>query len=94
MFDRRDWRLSQLVNEGIEATNVVWTQSAVENLGSGYYRAAFDNPPDGRYLSFFIKMSFEGPEGRTYYFTTEANIIPNTWPYEDCHELGCTGWLV
>jgi len=91
--NRRDWRMSFLSDSGIQPSNIVWTQSAVENLGSGYYQAAFDNPTTG-YLSFFIKMTFAGPEGRTYYFTTEANIIPNTWPYEDCVGLGCTGGLI
>jgi len=90
---RRDWRMAELGSTGIEPTNIVWTQSAVENLGSGYYRAAFDNPAEG-YLSFFIKMTFPGPEGGIFYFTTEANVIPETFPFEDCTGLGCTGGLV
>jgi len=92
--NRRDFRLSELGDTGVEATNITWTQSAVEDLGSGYYRATFDNPAEG-YLCFFIKMTFPGPEdNRVYYLTTEANIIPDTWPYEACEGLGCQGSLV
>jgi hypothetical protein len=27
-------------------------------------------------------------------FTTEVSIIPNTYPFEDCHGEGCRGKLV
>jgi len=92
--NRRDWRLSELGDTGVENTNITWTQSPVEDAGNGYYIAQFTNPTEG-YLSFFIKMTFPGPEDdRVYYLTTEANIIPATWPHEDCEGLGCQGALV
>ena len=41
-----------------------------------------------------LQMSYPGPEGRTYYFTTETAIIPDNFPHEDCQGMGCTGMLL
>jgi len=92
--NRRDWRMSKLGDNFVpEPSGVLWLQSAVEELGNGYYRAEFSNPPAG-YLAFFITMSFPGPEGRTYYFTTETAIVPDNFPFADCAGQGCNGMLV
>jgi len=91
---RRDFRAAMLdENANVVPTGIVWTESDVVDLGNGYYRATFDNPAQG-YLAFFIKATYTGPEGRVFTFTTEANIIPNNFPYEDCEGLACSGGLV
>jgi PhoPQ-activated pathogenicity-related protein len=92
--NRRDWRFAKLgENFQPEPSGVVWLESTPEDLGSGYYRAQFDNPDEG-YLAFFISMSYPGPEGRTYHFTTETAIIPDNFPHADCQGIGCTGMLL
>jgi len=91
--DRRDWRDYYLQGVIPVESGVVWTQSAAESLGNGYYRARFDIPAEG-YFAFFIKVVYDGPEGRDYFSTTEVAIIPNTFPHEDCSGRDCFGRLV
>jgi PhoPQ-activated pathogenicity-related protein len=92
--DRRDWRSTAMNSDGdFVDTNVIWLEKPVEDLGNNYYRVQHDNPPEG-YLAFFIKVGYPGPDGRVLYFTTEANIIPYTWPYADCSGSECQGTLV
>jgi len=90
--NRRDWRNMELRDFNVRETNITWTESPVEVLGNGYYRVAYENPEEG-FLAFFIKAVYPGPEGRTFIFTTEANVIPSTWPHEDCQGQGCFGRL-
>jgi len=39
-------------------------------------------------------MTFSGPDGTLFETTTETNIIPNTFPFPDCHMEACKGTLV
>lgn len=49
-----------------------------------------------------FQMTYAGPEGYQFYVTTEVNIIPDIFPYEDCHGtemcrgvlLWFTNWLI
>jgi hypothetical protein len=43
--------------------------------------------------SIMLQMKYEGPEGRDFWFTTEANIIPEYFPWPDCSGQNCTGIL-
>jgi PhoPQ-activated pathogenicity-related protein len=92
--DRRDFRLN-ILDESMNTvpSNIVWTESPVTDLGSGSYTVEFSNPPDG-YLAFFIKVRLPGPDGREYILSTEANIIPATFPYADCSGSQCQGMLL
>ncbi len=59
------------------------------------YRAAMLKPnPIGGWLGFFIQLSFKSIENSVIQVTTEANIVPETWPFEDCTLDGCRGTLV
>jgi PhoPQ-activated pathogenicity-related protein len=91
---RRDFRLSVLEGISVVPTNIQWIEYQVENLGNGAYRATFANPVNG-YLAFFIKVTFPwAEEGRTFTFSSEAIIIPNTFPFEECTGTDCRGILV
>jgi PhoPQ-activated pathogenicity-related protein len=92
--ERRDFRLHALDADGNESpTNIVWTEKAVTSLNNGVYTVDYENPATG-YLAFFIKVNLPGPEGRVYHLTSEANIIPATYPFPDCSGSGCYGTLV
>ncbi|KAJ8037105.1 Charged multivesicular body protein 6 [Holothuria leucospilota] len=43
---------------------------------------------------FFIEMMFEAPKGQYVAFTTEVNIVPDTFPSEHCEDWECKGTLV
>jgi PhoPQ-activated pathogenicity-related protein len=92
--NRRDFRLYQL-DETFNPvpSNVVWTESPVTDLGDGRYSVSFDSPASG-YLAFFIKIRLPGPDGREFVMSTEANIIPPSFPYADCSGSECQGTLI
>jgi len=43
---------------------------------------------------FFIQVDFPGPDSTLLQLTTETQIIPDTYPTDDCHGDGCAGKLV
>jgi len=43
---------------------------------------------------FLIEADFLGPQGTVLQLTTETQIIPNTYPSDDCHQATCAGSLV
>jgi len=92
--DRRDFRLYQL-DETFNPvpTNIVWTEDTVTDLGDGRYSIEHNTPETG-YLAFFIKVRLPGPDGREYILSTEANILPPSFPFADCSGSGCQGSLV
>ena len=57
------------------------------------YEIAYPKPLSG-WFGFFMQLSFPGVEGAESIVTTETNIIPETFPYEDCYREGCGGVLV
>ncbi|XP_062522445.1 autocrine proliferation repressor protein A-like [Corticium candelabrum] len=71
---------------------VLWFESSVTRQGSDYI-AERQNPKSG-WTAFFIEAVYPGPLGSELLFTTEVNIIPNTFPYPDCHGDVCCGGLV
>ncbi|XP_025076722.1 autocrine proliferation repressor protein A-like [Pomacea canaliculata] len=93
---RRDFRL--LVASEDDPTKptphpVVWHYTPVKALGNNTYLAEFDNPEEG-WLAFFIQMTFKGVADAVLEFTTEAQIIPDTFPFPDCVGPTCLGTLV
>lgn len=80
-----------------------------ERIGGRKYVAKMELPPEGQYTAFFIDVTYENsfelgsnwhpgffPKDRAgqMEFTTEVSIIPNTYPFDDCHGLDCYGTLV
>ncbi len=66
--------------------------------GKRTYRANVPPPGDGRYVAFFIDISYGKPKSdkdkdggffpkdlaMRLQFTTEVSVMPNTFPYEGC----------
>ncbi|CAM6022213.1 unnamed protein product [Sphagnum balticum] len=66
----------------------------VTSEGNLKYVATIPFPKEG-YGAFFVELRFKGPQATMpFIFTTEAIIVPNTFPFPDCHGTGCTGTLV
>jgi len=95
--ERRDFRLLKANTTDPFARPLVqpniWRQSDVQQVGPLKYRAEFDFPFFG-WKAFFIQMTFPGPNGTAIEFTTETNIIPDKFPFEDCVGHTCKGKLV
>ena len=78
--------------------------------GSLTWIAHRDPPSLGRWTAFFVDMQFDGPkydhqkshivrgwpvgEDGVFDFTTEVSIVPNTFPYPECHAEECFGTIV
>ena len=64
--------------------------------GEWYFTAQPKAPKEG-YMAFYLEAKFsrnvtEGP--RTFRTSTEMNIIPDGYPFEDCTLEDCRGTLV
>ena len=57
------------------------------------YSLTIVNPTIG-WLGFFIQANFPGPDGTALELTTNTQIIPDTYPTNDCHGDECRGTLV
>ncbi|CAH1257925.1 Hypp1928 [Branchiostoma lanceolatum] len=92
---RRDFRLiNQPPGEkGPQPHPVVWLPEDVKDMGNGTYVAEFDIPDVG-WLAFFIQATFPAPHGTALEFTTEVHIIPETFPFPECHGADCRGFIV
>lgn len=75
------WKASWDVLTVKESTNVL------------EYTVAFPKPEVG-WLAFFIEFDFDSIEESSMILTTEANIIPETYPFSDCTLESCYGGLV
>ncbi|XP_041363950.1 autocrine proliferation repressor protein A-like isoform X2 [Gigantopelta aegis] len=59
------------------------TEFWVENVKGSYW------------TGFFIQVSYHGVESDSVLeFTTPTQIVPDTFPFEDCHGTGCRGKIV
>lgn len=77
---------------------VVWfsTQKEVlvyEKKDSITYEIAFPKPTDG-WFGFFLEFSFRNLDNSVNIVTTETNVIPEFFPFEDCFSNECFGSLV
>jgi hypothetical protein len=43
---------------------------------------------------FYVQVNFPGPDGTVLELTTETQIIPDTYPVNDCYADSCYGTLV
>ncbi|XP_071129143.1 autocrine proliferation repressor protein A-like [Mytilus edulis] len=73
---------------------VPWVAENVKDMGNNTYMAEFTNPPNGRWLAFFIQATFDGIDESVHEYTTETMIIPDTFPFPDCSGKTCRGTLV
>ncbi|KAJ8037104.1 Autocrine proliferation repressor protein A [Holothuria leucospilota] len=92
----RDFRI--LVARTPNTTDVKPQRTLYRDIGVGnpeenVYQAVVEIPNKG-WSCFFIEMMFEAPKGQYVAFTTEVNIVPDTFPSEDCEGWECKGTLV
>lgn len=92
---RRDFRLLIGIPDPSKPTPqpVFWFAEDLEPQPTGEYVAKMSAPEQG-WRGFFIQATFPGPQGSVFEFTTQINIIPNTFPFPDCSNSGCQGTLV
>ncbi|XP_070580927.1 autocrine proliferation repressor protein A-like [Ptychodera flava] len=72
---------------------VMWLTYEVHKLSDTEYKCEFPKPKTG-WIAFFIQASFRGPADTTLEITTEVNIVPDVFPFPECHGEGCYGTLV
>jgi len=76
---------SQCVNKGYD-----YSLSFQANMT---WRVDFPNPKEG-WTAFFLQVTFPGLEDSVLEFTTQTHIIPDTYPFPECHDDACRGSLV
>lgn len=94
----RDFRQAILTSTGVTYRPITWTSTqegiiVEEKQGEIKYSIAMQRPSNG-WLGFFFEFSFPGLHGSINKVTTETNIVPEWYPYEDCSKLSCFGNLV
>ena len=57
------------------------------------YEVAYALPKKG-WFGFYFQFNFPASDGGDLILTSETNIIPDTFPFEDCYQQGCQGTLV
>lgn len=98
---RRDFRLRIAKETGSQDgvwNPVIWHKetsiiSKNETSTTITYKAAILKPIWG-WLGFFFQLSFPTIDNNVIVVTTETNVIPETFPHEDCTLDGCLGVLV
>jgi len=74
---------------------LIWVGESVAATGPNTYRLTQPLPPVG-WRAFLAELYYPGPPGSntTYQLTTQASVIPNTFPFPPCYANGCMGGLV
>ncbi|KAH9499584.1 hypothetical protein Btru_074198 [Bulinus truncatus] len=92
---RRDFRLFTANPKTGDALihPVIWFSRSPTKISDTQYVAVLEKPAMG-WAAFFIELKFPGQKGSTMDFTTEVNIVPDTFPFPDCSGTSCLGTLV
>lgn len=97
---RRDFRLTIANPENptkAMPNPVIWFDIPVvvesQTATTIVYSLTIATPMNG-WEGFFIQVDFPGPDSTLLQLTTETQIIPDTYPTDDCHGDGCAGKLV
>ncbi|KAH3871996.1 hypothetical protein DPMN_035211 [Dreissena polymorpha] len=72
---------------------VLWHKSYATPTSALSWEVEFLNPKVG-WTAFFIQVTFAGLADSVLEFTTQTLIIPDTYPFPDCHGAECRGTLV
>ncbi|XP_059147475.1 autocrine proliferation repressor protein A-like isoform X2 [Physella acuta] len=92
---RRDFRVAALnPNTGAPMQHpVLWQTTGAIKINETQYEAVIDAPASG-WAAFYIQVQFNSIKNSTLEFTTEVNIVPDTFPFPDCSGSSCYGKLV
>lgn len=88
----RDFRLRTLsipIESGIK-----WYDEPVTALSPLRYTKEFSAPSNGTWLAFFLRVEYLQPDGERLVVSSETNIVPDTYPVEECFGEDCLGILV
>ena len=113
---RRDWRIANLDKPcscGFDVPGedlcsnmaVLWTSDPLEETEPGSLTwVAHKRPPlEGRYVAFYVSLSYNTTDGSKDWplgstgimdFSTTVSVVPNTFPYADCEAEDCRGYLL
>jgi PhoPQ-activated pathogenicity-related protein len=73
---RRDFRITTRDGE----SGIWWYEEPVQEIDINTFGATFLKRDDFGFRIFFIELTFPGPDAYTFRFTTEVQIIPDTYP--------------
>jgi len=98
---RRDWRLVTGENpcptisvEGGCVQPVLWQGKDATQIDDTHFSGemAF---PDAGFRAWFLEVEFDAPVGVfPYIFSTQVDIVPDYYPFPDCHGEACRGTLL
>lgn len=74
---------------------IIWVGESVAPTAPNTYVLTQPLPPVG-WRAFLAELYYDGPAGTntTFQLTTQASVIPNTFPFPPCSGQGCMGGLV
>jgi PhoPQ-activated pathogenicity-related protein len=72
---------------------LLWFTTNATKINETAYSARLDYPSEG-WLGFFIEVFWANPFGPDFHFTSPTSVIPDTFPFPDCHGEACRGTLV
>jgi hypothetical protein len=67
---------------------VLWKKKDIAVSNDNYWNETLDID-ENKWTAFFLEFNYDGLD-----VTTGLNIIPNTFPYDDCYGESCNGTLV
>jgi len=97
---RRDFRLVSCANNCTDPKHkaglhpVFWSQSPLYPAPGTQSYQAYVEPPASGWVGFIVEAFFPGPNNATFSVSSAPSILPNTFPFPDCHGQDCHGRLV
>lgn len=89
---KRDFRLVTGIPPYVNP--VLWDWESANNTGPGVWEARYNEEEDV-YVGLIMEAHFNGPREDTHFeFTTEIQVIPDTFPFENCVGEECHGELL
>ena len=78
---------------------ILWFEDVMTTNSTTFplvYTAQYSPPQFGGWQAFFFDVAFPSDTGLkvNYRMTSQAVVVPDTFPFPDCHEQSCTGHIV
>jgi len=84
------WQLQDVTY--IDVSEQVEYVGAVDDFYLHTYKLTLPHPAEG-YITYFLDIILEDGEN-TIYVTTQSQIAPNTYSYDDCEGIECLGCFI